>query len=147
VLELRPATADDLALCHAITEEAMRGYVEQTWDHWDADAQWRKHCDNYTPASHRIVMVDGAAAGLLAVEQWPDHLWLVKLYLRAAQRGQGIGSGLLRDVVLPQAQALRLPVRLRVLRVNLRAQALYARHGFRVVGETAERLFMERAAD
>jgi GNAT superfamily N-acetyltransferase len=141
-LRVRAATADDQALCCAITEDAMRGYVEQTWGRWDPEEQRRKHADDFTPATHRIVLVDEEAAGLVALEDLPDHLWLVKLYLRAPYRGRGIGSQLLRDV-LGAARALGKPVRLRVLRVNTGARRLYERHGFRVVDESVERFFMQ----
>lgn len=141
-LRLRAATADDQALTYAITEDAMRGFVEQTWGRWDPEEQRRKHAEDFTPATHRIVLVGDEAAGLVALEDQPDHLWLVKLYLRAPYRGRGFGSQLLRDV-LAAARAQGKPVRLRVLRVNTGARRLYERHGFRVVDESAERLFMQ----
>lgn len=144
-LHLRAATAADLELTYDITEAAMRGHVEQTWGHWDDAEQRLKHRTNFDPQTTRIVVVDGADAGLVTVEDLADHVWLVKLYLRPGQRGHGVGTALLGDV-LRRADAVGLPVRLRVLRVNVRAQALYARHGFRVVEETAERYVMERPA-
>lgn len=165
-LHLRPATPADLDLTFAITEDAMRGYVEATWGRWDAAEQRAKHEANFTPQTHRIIEVsaglhgdaaqaeappDGDAggadrvpAGFVAVEDLPEHLWLVKLYLLAPFRGQGLGSAVLRGV-MANAAALGKPVYLRVLRVNTGAQALYRRHGFAVVGEAPERLFMQRA--
>ena len=150
-LTLRPVTPQDLALTYAITRDAMRGYVEQTWGAWDEGDQRRKHRDSFTPQTHRIIEMESVpgpsqAAGLVAAEPWPDDprcVWLVKLYLRAGFRGRGFGSQVLGDLV-QQAAAARRPLRLRVLRVNTRAQALYLRHGFSVFEETAERLFMER---
>jgi ribosomal protein S18 acetylase RimI-like enzyme len=70
---------------------------------------------------------------------------LVKLYLLAKYRGMGLGSALLVQV-LNYAQAQGKLVRLRVLRVNSDAKRLYERHGFKVVQETPERLFMESGA-
>ena len=141
---LCPATAADLAVAYAITEDAMRGYVEQTWGAWDAVEQLAKHRANFTPETYRMIVVGDAVAGLLAVEDLPTHVWLVKLYLFQRYRGAGLGSQVLRGVIA-DAQARQLPVRLWVLRVNERAQALYRRHGFRVIEATPERLFMERS--
>lgn len=143
-LRLRDATADDLAVTYEITKDAMRGYVEQTWGKWDEDEQTRKHSENFTPETHEIVLLGDDIAGLLATEELPDHLWLVKLYLLRAFRGQGLGSAALR-IVLRRAHSTGKPVRLRVLRVNTGAQQLYLRHGFRIVEHSPERLFMERA--
>lgn len=140
---LRQATPDDAALVYAITRDAMRGYVEQAWGCWNDDEQRRRHRESYTPGTHRLVEVRGAVAGLVATENLPDHLLLARLYLLTAYRGQGIGSALIARVVR-EAQELGKPVRLRVLRVNTRARALYARHGFSVVEETRDRFCMER---
>ena len=142
---MRPATQDDLALTYAITEDAMRGYVEETWGNWDEAEQLQKHRANFTPLTYKIILVQDEVAGLVAVEDFPTHIWLVKLYLLATFRGQGIGSQVLQGVQ-KRATAQGKQVTLRVLRVNKRAQALYARHGFKVTEESAERLHMASGA-
>lgn len=146
LLSMRTATQDDLALTYAITEDAMRGYVEETWGKWDAEEQLQKHRANFTPDTYRMILVEDEVAGLVAVEEFPSHVWLVKLYLLAKYRGKGIGSQVLRDV-LRGAAAQGKPVTLRVLRVNARAQALYAKHGFKVTEQDAERLHMASVAN
>ena len=140
-LRLRPATQDDLELTYAITEEAMRAYIEQIWGDWNADEQRRKHLANFTPETHSIILADEAVAGFVAVETFPTYTWLVKLYLFKAFRGRGIGSKILQDL-LDDARTQGKRVTLQVLRVNLRAQALYARHGFKITEAHSERLFM-----
>lgn len=121
----------------------MRWYVEQTWGRWDECEQRQKHQDHYTPDTHRLIEVGNVVAGFVATENLPSHVWLVKLYLLSAFREQGTGTAVLARV-LQEAEELGKPVRLRVLRVNTRAQALYARHGFKIVGGTIERVFMEK---
>jgi len=142
---MRPATPEDLALAYTITDDAMRGYVEETWSKWDEEEQLQKHRANFTPETYRMLLVEGEAAGLVAVEEFPSHVWLVKLYLLKKYRSQGIGSQVLQDVQR-SAASLGKPVILRVLRVNKRAQALYARNGFQVTEENAERLHMASGA-
>ena len=144
-LRLRDATEDDLQITYEITEDAMRGYVEEAWGIWDSEEQQQKHRLNFTPETHRIVLVEDEVAGFVAVEDLPSHVWLVKLYLLARFRGRGIGSQLLEGV-LKSAKAQGKPVTLRVLRVNKRAQALYEKHGFHVTEGTAERLHMASGA-
>ncbi len=145
LLHMRPATENDLALTYEIAEDAMRGYVEETWGKWDEAEQLQKHRTNFTPETYRIILVKDEVAGLVAVEEFPSYIWLVKLYLLAKYRGQGIGSQVLQGVQ-QSATAQDKPVTLRVLRVNKRAQALYAKHGFKVTEESAERLHMASGA-
>ena len=142
---MRPATPEDLAFAYTITEDAMRGYVEETWGNWDEVEQLQKHRANFTPETYRMLLVEDEVAGLVAVEEFPSHVWLVKLYLLKKYRSQGIGSQVLQDVQRNAAN-LGKPVILRVLRVNKRAQALYAKHGFQVTEENAERLHMASGA-
>ena len=142
---MRPATHDDLALTYAITENAMRVYVEETWGAWDEEEQRQKHRANFTPETYKIILAEDEVAGLVAMEEFSSHVWLVKLYLLAKHRGQGIGSQVLQDIQ-KGAQSQGKPVTLRVLRVNTRAQALYAKHGFKVTEENAERLHMASGA-
>jgi ribosomal protein S18 acetylase RimI-like enzyme len=144
-LRMRAANRNDLALTYAITKDAMRGYVEQTWGNWDEEEQLEKHRVNFTPETYRIILIEDEVAGLVALEEYPSHVWLVKLYLLAKYRGQGIGSQVLQGVQ-ESARAQGKPVTLRVLRVNKRAQALYAKHGFKVTEESAERLHMASGA-
>lgn len=143
-LHLRPATGDDLTLTYEITKDAMREYVVQTWGAWNEDEQLQKHHANFLAATHRVINFGDSVAGFVAVEDLPSHIWLVKLYLLSAFRGHGIGSEVLR-LVIEQAESFNKPVRLRVLRVNVRAQALYARNGFHVIDQSPERIFMERS--
>jgi GNAT superfamily N-acetyltransferase len=141
---LRAASPSDSRLAYAITEAAMRGYVEQTWGHWDPVEQWQKHCAHFDAATTRLIQVDGADAGLVVVEDLPDHVWLVKLYLLPLARGRGVGAWVL-DGVCARAAGIGMPVQLRVLRVNVRAQAFYRRHGFVVTGEMPDRYLMTRS--
>lgn len=140
-LRLREATPDDLELAYAITEDAMRSHVEATWGAWDPVEQMRLHRANFRPQTHRIIVVDDTVAGLLAVEDFPTYTWLVKLYLLQAHRGRGIGSKVL-EKLLDDARAQGKQVTLQVLKVNERAQRLYARHGFKITEERKALLFM-----
>ena len=145
LLRMRPATQDDLALTYEITEDAMRGYVEESLGNWNEAEQLQKHRTNFTPETYRIILSKDEVAGLVAVEEFPSHIWLVKLYLLEKYRNQGIGSQVLQ-AVQKSATAQGKPVTLRVLRVNKRAQALYAKHGFKVTEEGAEHLHMTSGA-
>ena len=143
-LALRPATKDDFELTYQITRDAMRPYVEATWGEWKEEDQLRQHQANFEPSTTRLVLVGGKEVGLLFTEHEPQFLWLVKLYLLATFRNQGLGSALL-GIVISEAEEVQKPVRLRVLRANMSAKRFYLRHGFAVVGEEPERYFMVRS--
>lgn len=144
-VSLRPALDDDLPFAFKVTEAAMRGYVEQTWGKWDPAQQFENHASSFKIETHSIVLVSEVPAGIVAIEEHADHVQLEKLYLLPSFRNRGIGAEIL-DRTLQRACDANKPVRLRVLTVNTSATRFYARHGFRVVQETPERLFMESGA-
>ncbi len=140
-LELRLAAESDFERVFAITMATMRAYVEATWGVWD-DAEHRSRIRaTFDLSTHRLVHVDGQLAGLLAVEEHPDHVQLLKVFLLPPFQGRGTGTRLVRQV-MAQADAQGRSLRLRVLRVNP-AQRLYLRLGFVITDETPERLYME----
>ena len=141
-IEVRQAKPEDSALCFAITEGAMRSYVESTWGTWEPEAQWRAHHESFSPSTHWLLFVGRRLAGCVAAELHATHVQLVKLYLQESFRNRGVGA-LALSALLNTARARAQPLRLRVLAVNTRAQAFYARHGFCESFRTLERVFME----
>lgn len=134
---LRPLTIADSELAYAITREAMREYVEQTWGAWIEAEQRERHALRFRAGQQDFIVVNGIELGLRALEWRPGCVYLARLYLRTAAQGQGIGAAVLRDL-LAQARAASRGVELQVLKVNTGAQRFYAWHGFERVGERDE---------
>ncbi len=143
-ISLRRATASDMEFLRCVHREAMRPHIERTWGSWNEDDQRRRFYESTDPATHEIIEVSGEPVGCQWVRQQPGALELVRLYLLPEAQGIGIGTHLVA-ALCERAERRGLPVRLRVMRVN-RAQRLYRRLGFKVVGETETHLLMERAA-
>jgi len=137
----RSAVPADVEFAFAVTEAAMRSYVEQTWGEWKADWQREHHEASFKAVPHEVVLVGAARAGILMVSEAPTYLQLEKLYLLPEFQNQGFGAALLEQV-LRRGRAISKPVCLRVLAVNTSAQRFYARHGFRIIERTAERYVM-----
>lgn len=113
----------------------MRAYVEQTWGTWDEIAQEDFFRRSFDAHPIQIIVLDGADVGLLHVEHAPRELFLANIQILPAYQGRGLGAAVVRTVIA-SGQALRLPVRLQVLRVNTAARRLYERLGFALVAET-----------
>ncbi|WP_051854678.1 GNAT family N-acetyltransferase [Streptomyces sp. NRRL B-1347] len=75
-----------------------------------------------------------AALALFERTATAGELAMDGIAVAADQRGHGIGSLLLREVIAVAAEAGRHRVRLDVIDVNPRARALYERHGFTAAG-------------
>jgi GNAT superfamily N-acetyltransferase len=140
--QLRACTAQDRDWAYALKSEAYRAVVERQFGPWDERFQRELFVARWKPTLSKIVIVDGIAVGLVAVEGRSDELCLDEIQIAREWRGRGIGTAILRDLI-GQARTGRKPLRLQVLKGNSRAHDLYRRLGFRSVGETKTHHLME----
>jgi GNAT superfamily N-acetyltransferase len=103
----------------------------------------RRFLAAFEPASTRVVLVDGLAAGSVAVRAAEGSLWIEHFYLTPQLQGRGVGSAVLKSLLASGTEDR--PFRLNVLQGS-RARALYERHGFVVEREDAIDVFMIRHA-
>ncbi len=76
----------------------------------------------------RVVAIEGAAVGSIALVPAPEASWLQHFYVDPAVQGQGVGEAVLRRLL--EADAYERSVQLLTVRES-RAIGLYERHGFR----------------
>jgi ribosomal protein S18 acetylase RimI-like enzyme len=138
---LRAAGAADYQWLWELKRLTMRAYVEQTWGSWDEPAQEAFFRRNFSPATIQVVVVGGRSAGLLEVAREPKDLFLANVQIDPDFQNRGLGTAVVQTV-LATGEALGLPVRLQVLRVNGGARRLYERLGFAVYEETATHALM-----
>ncbi len=138
---LRPVTEDDYAWLWALKQETMRPYVEQTWGSWDDGVQEIFFRQGFFPEKLQIIVADGRDAGLLQVDRPGHEIFLQRIEIAPGEQRRGLGAAVVGDLAA-EARAVRLPLRLQVLKVNP-AMRLYARLGLRIVGETATHLRMQ----
>jgi ribosomal protein S18 acetylase RimI-like enzyme len=138
---LRPCTGDDEAFARSVHREAYFDVVTRQFGEWDDERQRGFFEAKWDPASYRLIVVDGADAGVLRYSREAGHIYLDEIQLLPMAQGSGVGSAVIRDLQ-EQAQHAGLPLRLQVLKQN-RARALYERLGFYVTGESEQHVQME----
>lgn len=140
MISLRPALDSDYAfmrdlygstraeeLRHFPFDEAQKDlFIDQQFA-----AQFEHYRIHYPTCERNIVEVDGAAAGRLWIDEWKDQIRLVDIALIPEQRGRGVGTQLLRDV-LDRGKRANKPVTIHVEAYNP-ALHLYERLGFEKV--------------
>ena len=141
-LKLREASKNDSHFAYGVKRAAFKEYAEKVWG-WDEDYQWQLHKQRFDPQEFRVIVLNGKDIGIMAVLYKPDCLKLNQLYLMPDYQGKGIGRECML-LLIEEARGLGLPIRLRVLKVNPRAQTFYQRLGFGCIGETDTHVLMER---
>ena len=140
-VSLRPATADDCEFAYRTTRDTMREYVLATWGAWNEAEARQRASENIAAGATQVIVLESTPIGIHLVKREPDAIRLLQIFILPEYQRRGIGSQLIGRL-LTEAKSARLPLRLRVLRVNP-AFALYQRMGFRVIEATPERYFME----
>lgn len=137
---LRQASDDDYGFLYDLFVRTMRPSIVHVWGSWEEDrweAFFREHFD---PVRYQIVIVNGVAVGALSVERRPDELYLDTVEVDPEFQGRGLGTALIRDVLLRAARE-KLPVTLQVNVAN-RSRRLYERMGFVTTGQTETHYLM-----
>ena len=139
---LRQATYGDRPFAELLHEQCYREVVIRQFGGWDPAVQQQFFDRKWQPDQYRVIVLDGAAVGLLAVHQQSDQLYLSDIQIHPSRQNQGIGSAILTDL-LEQARTLGVPLRLQVLQAN-RARAFYEKLGLVCYGQTDTHLFFEQ---
>jgi len=134
---LRPATSADepfLLSLFAYTRAEELAFIDLDENQKKAfiamqfRAQSQQYVMSYPHAEHSIILWNEAPIGRLLIDRGDREFTLVDIALLPANRGAGIGSHLLRDLLLAAAAAGK-PVKLNVWQSNP-ARRLYERMGF-----------------
>ncbi len=138
---LAPAAEADFERLLLIRHAAMRASLDHVgrWHPLRARARFRAA---FQPNETRLIMVDGALAGCVALRPSGAALELDQFYLDPAYQGGGLGSAVLLRL-LAEADRMGKPVVLTVLK-DSRAIRFYERLGFVQTGAEDYDLFFHR---
>lgn len=142
ILTLRKAVPNDSEFAYRAKKAAFRVYVEKIRG-WDEDEQRQFHEQRFETQDYRVIDLEGTDVGIMAVVVAPDCVKVNQLFILPAHQGNGIGRRCML-LIMEEGRRLGLPLRLRVLKVNPRAQAFYERLGFECTGETDTHVLMAR---
>jgi len=146
---LRPAQANDEAfLFELYASTRAEEMAAWGWNEVQQQAflglQFRgqqAHYAEYPNTDHNIILEGERPIGRLFLSRLKDEIRLVDIALLPQHRGRGIGAVLIQGL-FEEATHAGKAVRLHVEKFN-RAQQLYQRLGFHIVGDTQSHYFME----
>lgn len=149
-LSFRPITEDDrpfLLRVYSSTREeelAITGWSPEQKEQFltmQFDAQHEHYQEHYGDAAFDLILLDGEPVGRLYVDRRQDEHRIIDIALLTEQRGQGVGGGIMQDL-LDEAAAAGKVVRIHVEHNNP-AKNLYERLGFKQIDDTGVYALME----
>lgn len=139
------ASPEDEAWLEGLRRRAYADLSDATWGGWD-EARHRRHFSDSMREGHiSIIQVDGTRVGMIQLLVKGDALEVREIQIEPRHQGQGIGTGVLLDVI-SNASAQGHDVRLSVGLKNEKAIRLYERLGFACVGQSKTHYHMRYEA-
>ena len=122
-----PASEADFEPLLELRIDVMREHLERVFRYKPSRARrvFREHFDE---PGLRLILIDGERAGCVGFRIGAEEIKLDSFYLDRRHHNSGLGATILK-VLLAEADALGLPVRLEVLSGS-KADRFYLRHGF-----------------
>jgi GNAT superfamily N-acetyltransferase len=140
---LRQSLPADASWIAELRADVMRPDLERL-GRWDPARARQRFRNGFHPAYTFVIEVAGSSAGVISVRPEPDEQWIEHFYLAPEFQGRGLGSEVLRHVMMTQGD--HRPFRLNVLQGSA-ARRLYERHGFVHEHEDAIDVFLVADAD
>jgi GNAT superfamily N-acetyltransferase len=150
-VRLRPVGEEDMAFLQAVYASGREAELAQVpWSDAQRDAflgmqftaQLNHYREHAPAAEHDIILVDERPAGRVYVERREREIRILDITLLTAERGRGVGSGLIK-ALLEEADAAGKSVSIYVESYNP-SRRLFERLGFRTVEEDGLNLLLER---
>ena len=127
----------------AMRIDVMREHLERVFRYKPSRARriFREHFDE---PGMRLILLDGERVGCVGFRRHAQEIRIDSFYLDRRLHNSGLGTKIL-TVLLAEADAARLPVRLEVL-AGSKADRFYLRHGFMKLREDEIEGYYERPA-
>lgn len=141
-LKTRSSCESDYDWLFALHRASYFDVITRQFGCWDEDEQLRFFLDVWKSQNITVLIKNAKPVGMFQLNEYVDHLWLAELQVTTEHQNNGIGSEVIQMLLL-KARTLDLPLRLRVLYENHRAEKLYRRRGFRQINNTEYHHVME----
>lgn len=118
----------------ALRIDVMREHLERVF-RYDPERARHVFREHFQEPGLRLIQADDATIGCVGFRVGPEAIKLDSFYLDRRHHNVGLGTAILK-VLLGEADALRLPLRLELLNGS-KADRFYLRHGFAKLSENA----------
>lgn len=141
-IQTRSVCVLDYDWLYELHRNVYMGVITRQFGYWDEEEQLKFFQNVWLSHNITVITIAKEPVGMFQLYQHVDHLWLAEIQIAAKCQNNGIGTKMILDLIL-KARKLNLPLRLRVLHENHRAQNLYQRLGFRHIADTEHHYVME----
>lgn len=140
-VELRNAINTERDYLYKVFRASMKEYITQARGEWSEQREETQFQQQLDISATRVIRVDDSDVGFITAPIRDSIVWIHTICIIPEHQNKGFGTEVIRSVIA-QAREQKMPLYLRVLKVNP-ARQLYERLGFRVTLESTHHYQMQ----
>jgi len=141
-IHFRPITENDYNFGYQIKKETLKKYVEETWGCWNEENEKSDYHQEFTVKDSYVIIYENIAVGRLECIYSEYSINLHKIYILSEHQNKKIGTKIINQII-NEGKEKNIPVILRVLKCNIKAEKLYEKLGFKRYDETENHFLMK----
>jgi len=140
---LRIATNNDCDYLYSLLTITMKQYYIETYGEWNDKVEHAYFDKSFKDNKYQIISYKGHDVGCLVIKYNQDEIFIIEFQILPKYQNKGIGSMVLKNII-KESEKLKFPIKLEVLKSNVKAQKLYQRMYFIKSGESKSHITLIR---
>jgi len=141
-LNLRAAKTSDLELTYRIKSKSIKPYVEKIWG-WNESNQRKIHNQSFNANDTKLIEYHKQYIGFLVIKETDNEIYIENLLIEMEFQNLGIGKTIMEQIV-ESADFKKKRIRLKVFKINTKAQRFYENFGLEKISEMENHIEMEK---
>jgi len=141
-LNLRAAKTSDLELTYRIKNKSIKPYVEKIWG-WNESNQLKIHNQSFNANDTKLIEYHKQYIGFLVIKETDNEIYIENLLIEMEFQNLGIGKTIMEQIV-ESADFKKKRIRLKVFKINTKAQRFYENFGLEKISEMENHIEMEK---
>lgn len=141
-MNLRAAKTSDLELTYRIKSKSIKPYVEKIWG-WNESNQRKIHNQSFNANDTKLIEYHKQYIGFLVIKETDNEIYIENLLIEMEFQNLGIGKTIMEQIV-ESADFKKKRIRLKVFKINTKAQRFYENFGLEKISEMENHIEMEK---
>ena len=143
-MHLRAAKTSDLELTYRIKSKSIKPYVEKIWG-WNEPNQRKIHNQSFNANDTKLIEYHKQYIGFLVIKETDNEIYIENLLIAMEFQNLGIGKTIMEQIV-KSADFKKKRIRLKVFKINTKAQRFYENFGLEKISEMENHIEMEKTS-
>ncbi|MEO8934464.1 MAG: GNAT family N-acetyltransferase [Xanthomarina sp.] len=140
MIEAKPS---DVEITYQIMCNSIKLYIEKLWA-WDDTHQQKIHKKKFKATKTILIEFQKTIVGYLVLSENENEIFLENLLIDVSFQNLGIGKDVMKSVIKKSNSEMKT-IRLKVFKINMKAQKFYQNLGFEKTSENEFNFEMKRA--